>query len=85
MNTIIIGNNQNFFLTLKKLYNEFEASKPNKVDVSCPFCESNSFNNTFSFESSDYRECEECSSLYISPRITKDELQKYFECLIPFS
>ena len=66
-------------LTLKKLYNEFEASKPNKVDVSCPFCESNSFNNTFSFESSDYRECEECSSLYISPRITKDELQKYYE------
>ena len=65
--------------TQKDLYNEFESSHPNKVEVSCPFCKSNSFSKTFSYESSFYRECEQCSSLYISPRITKNELQKFYE------
>jgi hypothetical protein len=64
---------------IELLYDEFESSKPDKVKVPCPFCMSSVFENTFNYKTSIYCECKECNSLYLSPRITKDELCKYYD------
>jgi 2-polyprenyl-3-methyl-5-hydroxy-6-metoxy-1,4-benzoquinol methylase len=65
--------------TLGDLYSEFESGRPNKVETLCPFCASKIHKNSFSYKNSIYCECKECNSLYLSPRLTKDELHKYYE------
>lgn len=50
----------------------------NLVDVSCPACDSN--DKKFAFKKFDlnYMECNNCKTLYVSPRPTEENIRKYF-------
>ena len=50
----------------------------NLIDVSCPACDSN--DKKFAFKKFDlnYMECNNCKSLYVSPRPAEENIRKYF-------
>ena len=50
----------------------------NLVDVPCPACRCNQRKKAFKKYGLDYMECTNCKTLYVSPRPTAEQIQKYF-------
>ena len=48
------------------------------VDVPCPACRCNQKKKAFKKYGLDYMECTNCKTLYLSPRPTAEQIQKYF-------
>lgn len=69
---------KDILLQLGLLLDEFEKQQPQKVQVNCPFCNSNKPTTAFAYKSCTYRTCGQCQSLYLSPRITQQWLGKYY-------
>ena len=61
------------------LYLEFDKTNPKKIEVNCPFCLSESSKLFFKYIESDYRKCNECDSIYMSPRLSNEWLRKYYQ------
>ena len=49
------------------------------VDVSCPACDCASRLPVFEKETFQYNRCEECGSVYVSPRPTREALAEYYQ------
>ncbi len=63
---------------LGSLFDEFEGKKPQKIEIECPFCGHGQSTASFAYKSCTYRTCDQCQSLYLSPRITQQWLGQYY-------
>ncbi len=63
---------------LSSLFDEFEKKHPQKIQINCPFCGHNRSTAAFSYKKCTYRKCDQCHSLYLSPRITREWLGQYY-------
>ena len=63
---------------LSLLFEEFEKTPRQKIQIDCPFCSHMASTKAFSYQSCIYRQCEQCRSLYVSPRITAHGLGEYY-------
>jgi len=66
-----------FFAFLAKDAKRLARKARHFVEVPCPFCCSISTAGTFIKQGFEYRECDECGSLYMSPRPTAPMLRDY--------
>ena len=69
--------------TLDYLFDEFEKKNPEKIKVSCPFCNTDESIKAFSYKNCVYRKCSNCESVYLSPRITEEWLSQCRQKNIP--
>jgi SAM-dependent methyltransferase len=58
---------------------DFLKSKPEFEDVPCPFCHSNSAELYFNISRMEYLRCDHCNSIYNSPRLTSNSLNRFYE------
>lgn len=49
------------------------------IDVTCPACDCSSRLPVFEKETFQYNRCEDCGSVYVSPRPTREALAEYYE------
>jgi len=68
-----------FFVRLQRDAARVAAHRASFVPVPCPFCGGSATRSAFEKEGFRYAECDDCGSLYSSPRPSSDLLREYLE------
>lgn len=64
--------------SLKETINKFMNTNPEFENVNCPFCKTDDFNVFFKIHEINFLKCNHCTSIYTSPRPTKESLKTFY-------
>ena len=64
--------------SLKKTIQDFLKLKPKMEIVPCTFCKSDNNEDFFKIHNLNFLKCQNCGSIYTSPRPSKSDLEKFY-------